>query len=217
MDQTQVINLRGHLLLVCFVLHCIIISFSNTLGIEDCSQGSTHGAAQGVPRCWIAGVLSILFWGRGGCQVIRQSPYPCFPSGSPNLVATFLLHFCIYFRYCLTCSLLEWNICRRTWSKMVNSPIHQVVHNISPKPLVIMFFIGLQMVYCYRGQNRDGVLYCYRGQNRDGIFNTFLDVLESINIENVKFIKNHPRSIYVQFEFSQVSEKKIFILIYIGP
>ena len=60
------------------------------------------------------------------------------------------------------------------------------------------------------------MVYCYRGQNRDGIFNTFLDVLESINIENVKFIKNRPRSIYVQLAFSQVPEKTIFILIHIG-
>lgn len=66
--------------LVCFVLHCIIISFSNTLGIDDCSQGSTHGAVQGDVR----------FFGR-------------------VLIHTF--------------------------------PV--VVHNISPKPLVIIFFIAL--------------------------------------------------------------------------
>lgn len=87
---------------------------------------------------------------------------------------------------------------------MVNSPIHQVVHNISLLVKYITFFVVvLQTVYYYKGQNRDGV------------FNTFLDVLESINIENVKVIKNHPRSIYVQFEFSQASEKKIFIHIHI--
>lgn len=82
--------------LVCFVLHCIIISFSNTLGIDDCSQGSTHGAVQGVPRCWIAGVLSIFFL--GDVRLFGRVPIHTFPV---------------------------------------------VVHNISPKPLVIIFFIAL--------------------------------------------------------------------------
>lgn len=62
--------------LVCFVLHCIIISFSNTLEIDDWSQGST----QGVLMCWIAGVLSIFFWGGvGGVRLFGRVLIHTFP------------------------------------------------------------------------------------------------------------------------------------------